>query len=82
MSPFFHSWEALPVLRAYLLFQEWLDKFLVVTPLGQRHFCYSLGRLMNRYLSLKHVPGAELGSRPRLCLHGAYRPDRRQTSTT
>lgn len=34
MSPFFHSWEALPVLPAYLLFQEWLDKFLVVTPLG------------------------------------------------
>lgn len=58
-------------LQAYLLFQEWLDKFLVVTPLGQRHFCYSLGHLVNRYLSPKHVPGAELGFRPRLCLHGA-----------
>ena len=70
-APFSHSLEAPPFLLAYLLFQEWLDKFLVVTPLGQCHFCYSLGHLVNRYLSPKHVPSAELGSRPRLCLHRA-----------
>lgn len=56
-------------LQAYLLFQEWLDKFLVVSLWGQLSILLLTGSLGEQVLEPQACLGAELGFRPRLCLH-------------